>query len=411
MIPNQKVKMRWHYKSRDWYILKGYKQEENEQFFEVEVNDVMKGSHVKVRFICDYCNGENQIDEKSKYTSYDRLKESEVNGRHCCKKCKNRKAKDTLISKPIEKENSVGNKFPHLIEIWSEINEKTPYDYSFCSNQKVWWKCTEGHDDFLYEIRNMIRTKNPKGCPKCFNNKSKTTEKFKLEVFNLVGNEYAVTGDYKGANENIIMKHNCEKCDNYEYPVSPSRFLRGSRCPKCYLIKQRLSNEEFKQRVYSLVGDEYSLLESYININTKILFKHNNAFCENYQYYVRPSDFLYNESRCPVCNESKGEKRIRDWLNNNSIIFESQKEFNGLIGLGGGNLSYDFYLPKQNLLIEYQGKFHDGSGSDYTKVNLETQQEHDRRKSKYANDNNIRLLEIWYWDFDNIEKILNKELI
>jgi hypothetical protein len=41
---------------------------------------------------------------------------------------------------------------------------------------------------------------------------------------------------------------------------------------------------------------------------------------------------------------------------------------------------------------------------------FEYQQEHDKRKREYAEKHNIKLLEIWYWDFDNIETILKKEL-
>ena len=37
-------------------------------------------------------------------------------------------------------------------------------------------------------------------------------------------------------------------------------------------------------------------------------------------------------------------------------------------------------------------------------------EKHDKRKREYAKDHNIKLLEIWYWDYDNIEEILNKEL-
>ncbi len=36
------------------------------------------------------------------------------------------------------------------------------------------------------------------------------------------------------------------------------------------------------------------------------------------------------------------------------------------------------------------------------------QQEHDRRKKQYAKNHGIKLLEIWYWDFDNIENKLKK---
>ena len=71
---------------------------------------------------------------------------------------------------------------------------------------------------------------------------------------------------------------------------------------------------------------------------------------------------------------------------------------------------YDFYLPEHNLLIEYQGQFHDGTAHQQSKKEFERQQEHDKRKREYAKDNNIKLLEIWYYDFDNIEEILNKEL-
>lgn len=63
---------------------------------------------------------------------------------------------------------------------------------------------------------------------------------------------------------------------------------------------------------------------------------------------------------------------------------------------GGGNLSYDFYLDEYNLLIEYQGEFHDGSARIRDKSYLPTQQEHDRRKREYAKQQGINLLEIWY---------------
>lgn len=38
------------------------------------------------------------------------------------------------------------------------------------------------------------------------------------------------------------------------------------------------------------------------------------------------------------------------------------------------------------------------------------QDEHDKRKRNYAKEHNINLLEIWYYDMDNIEEILIKEL-
>lgn len=95
----------------------------------------------------------------------------------------------------------------------------------------------------------------------------KTHEEFVKQVYDLVGEEYTVLSEYTGSGVKVSMKHN--KCGN-EYKVTPSHFLKGTRCPKCFgNIKK--TTEIFKQDVYSLVGDEYSLLSEYKDSKTKIL--------------------------------------------------------------------------------------------------------------------------------------------
>lgn len=134
---------------------------------------------------------------------------------------------------------------------------------------------------------------------------------------------------------------------------------------------------------------------------------------------------IKNGKGCPSCSESHGEKFISNYLIKNNYItinnsdfnyksyntFIPQKEFDGLLGLGGKSLSYDFYLPNNRLLIEYQGQQHEKyiKGMHKSKKDFEKQKEHDRRKKEYAQQNGYKLLEIWYWDFDNIEEILNNE--
>jgi hypothetical protein len=113
---------------------------------------------------------------------------------------------------------------------------------------------------------------------------------------------------------------------------------------------------------------------------------------------------------CPKCNKSKGEEKIKEFFDKNNISYIPQKSFDNLTGIKGGLLSYDFYILDYNLLIEYQGEFHDGNTRIQSKNDIIRQQEHDKRKKQYAIDNNINLLEIWYWDFDNIEEILENEL-
>jgi hypothetical protein len=78
-------------------------------------------------------------------------------------------------------------------------------------------------------------------------------------------------------------------------------------------------------------------------------------------------------------------------------------------------LSYDFYLPDINTLIEYQGLQHSkpyNFGADLneedTQDRFKKQKVHDKLKKEYAKKNGYNLVEIWHWDFKNIDSILSK---
>ena len=74
-----------------------------------------------------------------------------------------------------------------------------------------------------------------------------------------------------------------------------------------------------------------------------------------------------------------------------------------------GLLRPDFILPDYKIWIEYDGEFHyekmyEGDYSDEIRI-------HDKRKDEYAKKHGWKLIRIPYWEFDNIENILEKELI
>ena len=109
------------------------------------------------------------------------------------------------------------------------------------------------------------------------------------------------------------------------------------------------------------------------------------------------------------CNvESLGEKRIRIYLENNSILFEKQKWFPDC--RDRNPLPFDFYLQEYNLLIEYDGRQH-FEETDYFTYPLKTIQYHDQIKNNYCLINCIRLIRIPYWNYNKIEEILKQELI
>lgn len=109
---------------------------------------------------------------------------------------------------------------------------------------------------------------------------------------------------------------------------------------------------------------------------------------------------------------SIGEQKIKDFLTEHDIKFEEEYAFKDLIGKHGGHLRYDFYLPDYKLLIEFQGQQHlkyipyiHGSYGSFIK-NIH----YDMKKREYAAKHKINLLEIWYYNQDNIEYILTEHL-
>ena len=57
------------------------------------------------------------------------------------------------FGKRVCETNSLGYKHPEVIDLWSDKNELTPFDYTECSSNRVWFKCKEGlHDDYQRAI-------------------------------------------------------------------------------------------------------------------------------------------------------------------------------------------------------------------------------------------------------------------
>ncbi len=223
-----------------------------------------------------------------------------------------------------------------------------------------------------------------------------------FELNNKIGiNPYYVT---KGTNKKAYFK--CKRNMHESELRSIASFSSGNGCRKCKSDdigdRKRHSYEYVKSQIEAY---GYKLLsEKYTNALTKIKIE-----CAKGHIYDVAWNSFQQGSRCPICNESKGEKEIEKVLDKHFINYISQYKIKELIGVNGGLLSYDFYLPDYNLLIEYQGIQHEKSFNHFGgKEKLKKQQEHDKRKKEYANKNGYKLLEIWYYDFDNIENILKK---
>ena len=267
----------------------------------------------------------------------------------------------------------------------------------------------------------FTKKNNPNRCPQCSKNRRVSKSILPLEDFvekfkESNKDKFDIIGKYISGAKPLLIRH--KKC-GHEFEISKASRLIYSNvlCPNCEEPKYREheSTQWFKNRIQELCDDEYELIGEFNGVDNYVTLKH--KICGNIYSSTIGSSFLAG-TRCPYCNESKGEKSIQVFLEKLNIEYEQQKTFDDLHkSKKGQSLSYDFCLPKYNLLIEYQGEQHDypikyskNMTDDIAKNRFDKQKENDNKKKKYAEINNIKLLEIWYWDYNNIEEILRRTL-
>ena len=311
------------------------------------------------------------------------------------------------------------NNHKSWLELWDyELNEIKPEDISYGSTKRCWFKCSKGiHSSELKIICNLVFRNISLECNQC------NFYSFEQWCLDNKHEDWLVLWDYKlnQCNPNELSYSSHKKCW-FKCPrgIHSSELKTISDLSSGHLAFKCKQCNSFGQYLIDTFGE--NALERYWSKNNianpfEITLKSPQKIwfiCQNNKkhkdYKSNCYNFIYG-NRCPECKESKGEKKIRKYLNTHNIDFISQKEFPDLLGVSEWKpLSYDFYIPEQNLLIEYQGEYHDGTANNQTEEEFIKQQEHDKRKREYAKLHNINLLEIWYYNFNNIEEILNKNI-
>lgn len=191
-----------------------------------------------------------------------------------------------------------------------------------------------------------------------------------------------------------------------EFQITPDNFLHKNGCAKCsydLLSNKRLDDkDDFVNKSLRTHGTYYDYTKvTYVNYITKveILCPLHGSFWQN------PSKHIFGQG-CPKCKSSKGERIIYHYLVDNDILFLEQ--YRNSTCKDKAILSFDFYLPNYNLLIEFQGLQHERFIPYYHKTidNFDKQKLRDNIKRQWAKDNNIQLLEISYKEIDEIQNIL-----
>ena len=245
------------------------------------------------------------------------------------------------------------------------INSKTPINH----------KCKQGH--VYKQTPNAHLSGN--GCPKCKGNYKRTPRDYYDECKD---KGYDIPIEYF-VDVKTPIKHKCSK--GHVYKQRPSVHLQGQGCPKC-----RRASYNYYYNLWLKDNIDLPTKEQKINSSVDVV----DFICSKGHKYMQQAN-QHTFYGCPVCNESHGERLIRSYLDKNHIKYEPQKRFKGL--KDKKLLSYDFYLPKKNVLIEYQGLQHYESTKYFGgNERLEKQQYHDKLKREYAKNNGYILLEPTY---------------
>jgi hypothetical protein len=142
-----------------------------------------------------------------------------------------------------------------------------------------------------------------------------------------------------------------------------------------------LTKEIFIERSIKVHNNKYDYsLVNFINTKNKV-----KIICSEHGVFEQTPDSHYRKRGCPKCNKY-------------SKIWSTLEIIN--------HLPFDFYLPKKNICIEFDGVQHfKDSIYDKNGENLITRKIRDNIKNEYCIKNNILLIRIKY--NENIEEKLS----
>lgn len=226
----------------------------------------------------------------------------------------------------------------------------------------------------------------------------RTNDDFLKEARKIHGDNFIYLEEYKGSDKKIKIK--CKKCQ-YEFFQDPYHHLKRKQgCPRCsgnIKFTQEQWIEEVSKRHNNFYN--YSLVE-YKNQNELV-----KIICPKHGVFQQLAKHHYNYGSCPVCLETSGEQAVRLFLEKHNIEFiyqyKNKECYNKYL------LSFDFYLPEYNTVIEYQGIQHYVQKAfGKTIEEFLEQQKRDQIKRVFCKKNNIQEIEISY--LQNVEKVLEE---
>ena len=237
----------------------------------------------------------------------------------------------------------------------------------------------------VIKVRPSSITTSGTQCSNCYGTNKLSCLDLQQRLHKINSNLFVI--DTESSREHIIAKYlDCGHIRIADY----KNFVDQPKCPECSKIyRRRHESLAFADKInkWNLVTihSKYEGLSSLIDVK-----------CKNcgWEWPTNPGPLKYGHG-CPKCNQSRGEHTITLILDKAGIKYYYPYKAKGL--RDKRVLRYDFYIPDQSILIEYQG------GQHYNPVDyfggeerFKKQQEHDRMKSDYAKEHGLKLIAIPY---------------
>lgn len=217
-----------------------------------------------------------------------------------------------------------------------------------------------------------------------------------------------ITAKDVAAGSNVQYWFQCKQ--GHEWKSTPNnRTRKTSRCPYC--SNRKVCYENCLQTLFPNIADEWHPTKNG-NITAKDVIAGSHVKywfqCKKgHSWKATPDKRTRSQTGCPVCLESKGEKIINITLEKLGIWHSSQHRFKSC--KNKNSLPFDFVIKTHDKIavIEYNGEQHyvPVFGSNPIK-SFQRTKKNDWIKKKWCQDNNIPLLEIFYWEMGEIEKLV-----
>lgn len=440
---NKTVQLKWSPNIKKYYESIGYSFTKMGDTFEVNIEDLTKGSSVTVYVKCDGINCKNSCAKEIKWQNF--IKQVKDDGKYYCKKCIKVFTKYKMIETRIKNGKSfeqwcIENNRQDILERWDyDLNDCIPSEVTYKSKKKFWFKCPlQIHKSEMKGIQDFT-SGNIKSidCKACNSFAQWGIDNFGEDFLskywdyekNINVNPWNIL---KCSHTNVLIRCQ-EKIYHGSYEITCNAFVNGVRCSFC---------GNFKVHFLDSLGTLYpEVLEVWSTKNKKTPYEYSpfsmelvywkcpNNKHEDYKREIATSNQC--EFRCPECvrerDESFLQEKVRLYLNtlNYTILHEDQCSIfvqNPKIKNKWGKMLFDNEIKELKLIIEVHGIQHykisvfhylqAKHNNTIPEYELHYQKLKDRYKRIYAKSKGYEYLEIPYWADDKKETwkdlIINK---